>query len=79
MRPNNHAVQRGKGRVGAGVLLGATRAGQKPCVRAALFGPALAEDSVAHVADRRPYDENLHASNQQRHGFWVLRLQTKEA
>ena len=29
--------------------------------------------------DRRPYDETLHALNQQRHGSWVLRLQTKEA
>jgi hypothetical protein len=29
--------------------------------------------------DRRPYDENLHALNQQRHGSWVLQLKPKEA
>ena len=29
--------------------------------------------------DRRPYDETLHARNQQRHGSWVLQLQPKEA
>ena len=29
--------------------------------------------------DRRPYDENLHALNQQRHGSWVLQLKTKKA
>jgi hypothetical protein len=27
----------------------------------------------------RPYDEALHALNQQRHGSWVLQLKTKEA
>jgi hypothetical protein len=27
---------------------------------------------------RQPYDENLHALNQQRHGSWVLQLQSKK-
>jgi hypothetical protein len=29
--------------------------------------------------ERRPYDENLHARNQQRHGSWVLQLKPNEA
>jgi hypothetical protein len=29
--------------------------------------------------DRRPYDETLHALNQQRHGSWVLQLKPKTA
>ena len=29
--------------------------------------------------ERRPYDENRHALNQQRHGSWVLQLKPKEA
>ena len=29
--------------------------------------------------DRRPYDETLHAHNQQRHGSWLLKLQPKPA
>ena len=29
--------------------------------------------------DRRPYDENVHALNQQRHGSWVLKLKAQEA
>jgi hypothetical protein len=31
------------------------------------------------ITDKKPYDAELHARNQQKHGSWVLKLANKPA
>jgi hypothetical protein len=43
------------------------------------LGQRLLKIVFRMISDKKPYDAELHARNQQKHGSWVLQLNSQEA